>query len=128
MFPADYVKWLDEQVYAYLDDDRPDLKRDSVEWQQLFYVAAEVCHVERQLLWTLHGFRAMGAELADGKMERGEIPLEEYKQMRRAYLMPHLDTLRNVFSALLEAPLPIPANPGHAGRWYEGVDCTWQIA
>jgi hypothetical protein len=88
----------------WIADPRPDLAGDSALWQRLLSLAYERDGEEPAgLFGALHGLRCCGAALATQggrvRLSAGELG-DEYRALRRAYLLPHTAALRALLQAL----------------------------
>lgn len=88
-------------------DPRPDLAEDSALWVRFLELAGEK---DKQLAWTLHGFRCQGTRIVQGKKgyllrpeldpTKGWKNRQEYEKERDRWLMPHIDVIAELLKKL----------------------------
>jgi hypothetical protein len=97
-----YVKWT--------RDPRPDLDDDSPLWTELLQRAYILDGDDDPVgvFGALHGMRCCGAELVETPrglmLETGQVGVE-YKQLRKEWLLPHLDKIKLLLVACSQSAL-----------------------
>lgn len=90
-----------------MTDPRPDLAEDSALWVRFLELAGEK---DKQLAWTLHGFRCQGTRLRQGRSgyvlrpeldpTKGWTSRQEYEKERDRWLMPHISVIAELLKRL----------------------------
>ena len=88
-------------------DPRPDLAEDSALWVRFLELAGEK---DKQLAWTLHGFRCQGTRIVLGRSGyvlrpeldpiKGWNSQQEYERMRDKWLKPHIEKIAQLLKKL----------------------------
>ena len=86
-------------------DPRPELSADSDAWTKLLALAYDLDESDMDGAYgALLGIRCMGASLVrvngGWAIQRGEIPEDEYQDIRKRYLLPVKDRIMGLFGRL----------------------------
>lgn len=109
-FQKNYEKSIWPHEIPYHVEPRPDLTEDTKVWQVLLHNALQLDEPEREVYGLLHGIRCIGGHIEVEKkgrerkikLTRGEIPENEWAEIKTNWLSKQVEGLRNILSVTEE--------------------------